>query len=352
MKRDLRSGFTTGTCAAAAAKAATARLCGREAAGPVRVELLNGESIAVRPEFICASAEGCEAAVRKDAGDDPDITNGMLIKARVRFNGSDAIAFAGGEGVGTVTLSGLQIPPGEPAINPGPRRMIQRAVREVTEKGVDVEIAVPGGEEVAARTFNPRLGVKGGLSILGTTGIVRPYSHAALREALVCALDIAGSCGIDAPILVPGNIGRRAAERYFNCRPRQVVEVSNEWGFMLDALAERAFGAALVVGHPGKLGKLSMGYWDTHSRRSPAAVPLLIELARARGIAVDEKSATGEGLFMSIPSEQRRRLGDTLAGNVRDTIRGRLPRHIGVGVVLTSMNGEILGAAGEMRRWK
>ena len=146
-----------------------------------------------------------------------------------------------GDGVGIVTKPGLSVPRGGPAINPVPRHMIREAVREVTDRGVRVIISVPGGREIAEKTFNPRLGVIGGISILGTTGIVRPFSSAALRDALKCSLDVAAANGVAAAVLVPGHIGERADRRHFHLAAEQVVEVSNEWGFMLDCASGYPF---------------------------------------------------------------------------------------------------------------
>ncbi len=243
----LRTGITTGTCAAAAARAAATVLAGLAPPAEVPVELPDGRTIVVpvlrsgvslpvppgrlhplvpdgtpiaelsgppaapRPPLPPGdgeiSAPAATAAVRKDAGDDPDVTGGLEIVATVSWNDGSEVTFSAGEGVGTVTKPGLQVPPGQPAINPVPRRMIVAAVRQVTPRGLHVEIAIPGGGEIAARTFNPRLGIARGLSILGTTGIVRPYCTRALHDALRCALDVAAACGKTAPVLVPGAIG-------------------------------------------------------------------------------------------------------------------------------------------------
>ena len=152
----------------------------------------------------CGDGTAALAAVRKDAGDDADATHGLEVVATVAWSPQEGVSFAAGDGVGTVTKPGLQVPPGQPAINPTPRRMIAAAVREVTPRGVRVEIAIPGGREVARRTFNPRLGIEGGLSILGTTGIVRPYCTRALCDALKCAFDVAAACGVRAPVAGAG----------------------------------------------------------------------------------------------------------------------------------------------------
>lgn len=210
---------------------------------------------------------GSVAAVRKDAGDDPDVTDGMKVVVTLSWSETSDTTFVAGEGVGKVTKPGLQIPPGEPAINPVPREMITQAIREVTDRTVRVEVSIPGGHEVAQETFNPRLGIVGGLSILGTTGIVRPYCKRAMEDAIRAAFDVASACGIAEPILVPGNIGATAATRY-TVAEQQVIEVGNQWGVALDDVASRQFKALMLAGHPGKLAKLIQGDWDTHSSRS------------------------------------------------------------------------------------
>jgi len=348
----LREGFTTGTCAAAAAKAATLALCGRPASEAVEVGLPDGARVRIPLCYAKASADGAEAAVRKDAGDDPDVTRGALVVASASWADGQDVRLEAGDGVGTVTKPGLSVPPGQPAINPVPRRMIRAAVREATDRGIRVVISIPGGQELATKTFNPRLGVVGGLSILGTTGRVRPYSCPALREALKCALSVAAACGIQAPVLVPGHIGERAARKHFRLAAEQVIEVGNEWGFVLDALAEYPFTRLLLLGHPGKLGKLAAGQWDTHSSRSGSALPQVADLAQAvLGHRVTE-SPTVEGLFMGLSAPDRTRLADALAAKVRESVAGRIRQEIPVSVVLVNMQGEWLGADGDLTAWR
>src|SRR6266849_1987213 len=199
--RPLRRGWTTGTCAAAAAKAAYAALLTGEFPDPVEVTLPRGE----RPAFSLAvnrtDNDSATAGVVKDAGDDPDVTHGALVLATVRpGKPGSGVVFRAGEGVGTVTRAGLPIPPGEPAINPVPRQMIRQAIAEVAAAAsgagdVEIEIAIPGGEALAARTLNGRLGIVGGLSILGTTGIVVPYSCSAWIYAIHNGIDVARAAG-------------------------------------------------------------------------------------------------------------------------------------------------------------
>src|SRR6516165_5672629 len=201
-QRALRRGWTTGTCAAAAAKAAFAALVTGEFPDPVAVTLPRGD----RPSFALAmtrmAGNAATAGVIKDAGDDPDVTHGALICATVRLSAAGSgVTFRAGEGVGTVTRPGLAIAPGEPAINPVPRRMIRDAIAEVAEhvgcaSDVEIEIAIPGGAALAQKTLNPRLGIVGGLSILGTTGIVVPYSCSAWIHSIYSGIDVTRAAGL------------------------------------------------------------------------------------------------------------------------------------------------------------
>jgi len=349
---ELRGGFSTGACAAAAAKAAALLLRGTGSVTEVAIPFPDGTRVSFAVEVAeLLGGNLARVAVRKSAGDDPDVTDKALIVAQVREVEGPAVAFKAGEGVGTVTKPGLSIPPGEPAINPGPRRMITAALREVSPGGYEVTISIPGGAELAQRTFNPRLGIAGGVSILGTTGRVVPFSHPALREALACALDIAQAAGECAPVLVPGKIGKSAAERHFALRPGQVVEVSNEWGYMLEKTVGRGFEALLLLGHPGKLAKLAMGHWDTHSRTAPSAS------AFVRGIAAEllgdaPASATVEGVLEALPPAGRRAVAGRVAAEVARSASAKLECGLVPAVVLVDMRGEILGESGDLSRWR
>ncbi|HHN66683.1 MAG TPA: cobalt-precorrin-5B (C(1))-methyltransferase, partial [Thermopetrobacter sp.] len=226
MKRPLRTGWTTGACAAAAAKAAFTRLLTGAFPDPVEIELPGGE----RPRFALVETridgETATAGVVKDAGDDPDVTHGALILATVRrLEKGAGVVFAAGEGVGTVTLPGLRLPVGEPAINPAPRLMIRdnlAAANGGAVPDVEVTVAIPGGEKLAARTMNARLGIVGGLSVLGTTGIVRPYSCAAWIASIHEGIDVARALGLDHLAAATGRVSEQAAQRYFNL-PEQAL---------------------------------------------------------------------------------------------------------------------------------
>ena len=222
-----RTGFTTGTCAAAAAKAAALLLCGSEPSDRVEVPLPDGTRVTLPLAFARKDGNAAEAGITKDAGDDPDVTDGCLIVASVAWGIEPGVTLLAGEGVGTVTKPGLSVPPGEPAINPVPRLMIRTAVAEVTDRPLQVTISIPRGRELADKTFNPRLGIEGGLSILGTSGIVRPFSCEALRDALVCALSVARGCNVTATGARAGPYRRKGGSQAFR-RHRGTVDRSEQ----------------------------------------------------------------------------------------------------------------------------
>jgi cobalt-precorrin-5B (C1)-methyltransferase len=348
----LRSGLTTGTCAAAAAQAAARVLCGMPAPDRAEVLLPRGQHVDVHILYAKQTSNGSMAAVRKDAGDDPDVTDGMEVVVTLSWSETSRTRFIAGEGVGTVTKPGLQVPPGEPAINPVPRAMIAQAIREAIDRPVRVEVSIPGGREVAVRTFNPRLGIVGGLSVLGTTGIVRPYCMRAMKETIRSAFDVAAACGIAAPILVPGNIGATAAARQFVVTEQQVIEVGNQWGFALDQVADRRFNALMLAGHPGKLAKLIRGDWDTHSSRSRQAVGLVADVAREVLSSPVVPSETVEGLFSFLDSPQRKQLGDEIARRIRLAAAARIDCQVPICVLLIDMAGDRLGTSGDLTPWQ
>jgi len=348
----LREGYTTGACAAAAVKAATMVLCGSTTPLKVDIEMPGGDRAEFPVLFIRPMDDGCEAAVRKSAGDDPDVTDQVCIIANVCFAGDKEITFAAGEGVGIVTKPGLSLPPGEPAINPVPRQMIRSAIAEVTGQGVRVRISIPGGRELAARTFNPRLGIEGGLSVLGTTGREKPFSAPALEESLKCALSVAAACGVDSPVLVPGNIGERAARKHFRLTSEQVVQVSNLWGFMLDEAAQYRFPRVLVLGHPGKLAKLLEGEWDTHSGKSASAVPVVTKMGQEVLSVPMPVSGTVEGIFQMLPETHRQELATVLSSRILVSVDRRLKQASIPAVAIINMHGDILGTSGDITPWQ
>lgn len=348
-----KGGFTTGSCSAAAAKAAAMLLCGEDPGESVDITLPDGTNARFDIHERLLRDDSASAVVIKDAGDDPDVTDGAHVTATAAWSDTDEVLLVAGEGVGTVTLPGLQVPPGTPAINPVPRAMVKRVVRDVTERGVRITISVPGGKELAEKTFNPRLGIVDGISILGTTGRVKPYSCEAVRESLKCSLDITAALGISYPVLVPGNIGERAAEQHLGVEDKQVVHAGNEWGFMLDAVAEHGFDGVLLLGHPGKLAKLAAGHWDTHSSRSPGAGPFVALLAAELFHRHVDEPNTVEGLFAGVEATERESLARTLSHRIRLAVADRLKWDMErVAVAVTDMRSHIVGCDGSMEHWK
>ncbi|MBQ7488426.1 MAG: cobalamin biosynthesis protein CbiD [Clostridia bacterium] len=258
----LRTGFTTGSCAAACALAACLWQTSGEAPSLVRITLPDGT--VYTPEIHTLDRYRC--SVFKDAGDDPDITDGCEVWAEVTpGTGDGPVTFAAGEGVGIITKPGLKLPPGEAAINPVPRQMIEQAVRTVyPTRSLRVTVGITGGRELAVRTFNPRLGITGGLSILGTTGIVHPMSESALIETIRLECEMHRAAGLEALCFVFGSQGESAINAL---RPDlQCVQISNFVGSALDIAAELGFSRILLAGQPGKLVKVAGGCMQTHSK--------------------------------------------------------------------------------------
>ena len=269
--RQLRCGYTTGTCAALAASGAAELLLGGVL--PESMGLLTPKGWRVETELLDGACDGeiARCAVKKDAGDDPDVTDGMLVYASVKKT-RQGISIDGGEGVGRVTKPGLDQPVGAAAINSVPRRMITAAVEAVCAAhsyagGLAITISIPGGEERAKQTFNPQLGIEGGLSVLGTSGIVEPMSEQALLDTIALAIRQAAASGADRLLLTPGNYGADyLKDRLPELEKLPVVKFSNFLGDAIDLAISEGFSRALIVGHIGKLVKLAGGVMNTHSR--------------------------------------------------------------------------------------
>jgi cobalt-precorrin-5B (C1)-methyltransferase len=350
MNQAWRLGYTTGTCATAAAKAAALALFVDTRPSSVEVGLLNGERVTLPVFKVERFGASATATVRKDAGDDPDVTNQLLIETTVTVTHGDEIEFHAGEGVGVITLPGLAFSPGEPAINPGPRRQIIDAVREVTQCGLSVTVSIPGGRAVADRTYNPKLGVVGGLSILGTDGRVRPFSHPRLVTALKLSVDVAKANGVSVPILVPGHLGRRHALALLRCSDIDIIEMSNEVGAILSYCVELDYKQVSLLGHPGKLAKLIDNHFDTHSSRSGSATDTVCHVAERLGIVIPHGLATTEAIFMQLAETERHRLGCRVSEDIRLAVETRFPE-LKVTVHLTNLVGNALGFTEGAASW-
>jgi cobalt-precorrin-5B (C1)-methyltransferase len=354
--RPLRRGWTTGTCAAAAAKAAFAALLTGEFPDPVEVTLPRGE----RPSFALALTRKDEASasagVIKDAGDDPDVTHGALIVATVRAAAPGAgLTFRAGEGVGTVTRPGLPVAPGEPAINPVPRRMIRDAIAEVAAAAggaadAEVEISIPGGEALAAKTLNPRLGIVGGLSILGTTGIVVPYSCSAWIASIRQGIDVARAAGLAHIAGATGRSSEAAVQKLYGLSDIALIDMGDFVGGMLKYLRAHPVPRVTIAGGVGKMSKLAQGLTDLHSKRGELDLAQLAVLARAAGASADLCAriitANNAAEAFAMAQAEDIALGDEVARAAQRTAEGvTAGRAIAVETILFDRDGVLVGRA-------
>ncbi len=280
----LRSGFTTGACATAASKAALMALLGQEASPEVEICFPDGECLKLPVNDVMSNGRSATAAVIKDAGDDPDVTNGISVVATVAFADRPGIRFLQGEGVGRVTLPGLGIPIGEPAINPVPRKMICNELSALYGGGLDVTISVPGGRELAQKTFNPKLGIVDGISIIGTSGVVRPFSNEAFVEAIRKEVEVAAAVGADTLIINSGAKSEAFIKsRFPDAPPQAFVHYGNFIGETLKIAAETGFKKVAMGIMIGKAVKLAEGHLDTHSKNVVMDKEFLKQVAAEAG---------------------------------------------------------------------
>ncbi len=276
----LRCGYTTGSCAAAAAKAAAMCVLSGEKPGSVTLATPKGITLTLAVAEAEIAGDHAKCAIKKDSGDDPDITNGILVFAKVR-KAVKGIAITGGEGIGKVTKAGLDQPVGEYAINSVPRKMIEEAVTEAARKygysgGFAVEISIPGGEELAKRTYNPRLGIEGGISVIGTSGIIEPMSSAALVDTIRAEIKMRKAEGHESLFFTLGNYGDNFIARTMPFDIDKSVKCSNFIGEAIDIALEHGFRGILIIGHIGKLVKLGAGIMNTHSSQADGRMDVLV----------------------------------------------------------------------------
>ncbi len=345
-----KSGFTTGSCAAGAAKAACLSQRDHWQGSEVDIPLPGGQRLSLLVKS-CEKVDGnvSRVGIIKDAGDDPDITHGIEIQASVRvLTNCGDVVIRGGQGVGVVTKKGLQVPVGESAINPVPRQMIQAAVREVFPKEeVEVVIEVPQGEEIAHKTLNPRLGIVGGISILGTTGIVRPMSEEAFKTSILPELDQAIAYGHQAVILTPGHYGFRAATEQLGVPAEAIIQMSNFVGFLLEEAAFRKIEKVILFGHIGKLIKVAGGIFHTHTHVADARMEILLAHAALAGVPVQRlkelaEFPTTEGAATELIAEGWEGLLFELAHRASLRAMDHVHGQIQIGTVFTLLNGEMV----------
>ena len=360
MPDKFKYGYTTGSCAAGAAKGAAYGLL--QGTIPDSVDLLTPAKVALQLSLLHRKVGNgfAECAVRKDSGDDPDITNGCEIHVRVERSGNNRIKFIGGDGVGMVTKPGLQIPQGEPAINPIPRSMIKQSLKEVlggAHGGLDVHVTVPEGRALARKTFNGRLGIVDGISIIGTTGIVRPMSLDSFKVSLLCGLDVAKAAGYESVVLVPGSMGETGFQRHFNIGKYQIIQMSNFVGFMLDEALKRGFKSVIIGGHPGKLAKLIRGDFYTHSSNSKPANDILINLFKKAKIdssiiCEHRDSPTVEGMVEIMRKHNMLHIFNRIADDIQTSAYRYVSSNAEIGTILFDMKKNIIGISKGFNVWQ
>lgn len=306
--KKLRCGYTTGTCATAASKAAARMLLTHTAVSTVTVTTPKHIVLSLEVEDISRQSHAVSCAIRKDAGDDPDITNGMLVYSTVERI-DQGIEICGGCGVGRITKAGLACRPGDWAINPTPRRMIRDALEKTAAElgytgGFRVTLSMPDGEKLAKKTFNPRLGIEGGLSILGTSGIVEPMSEQALIDTIHTEMDARCAAGQRHLLAFFGNYGVDFSRDTLQLDVSQRVTISNYVGEMLDYAVYKQFQDVLLIGHVGKLVKVGQGIMNTHSRYADGRTTLLALMAILQGA----DAAIGQAVYDSITTDEALRI--------------------------------------------
>ena len=355
-EQPLRRGWTTGTCATAAAKAAFTALVTGDFPDPVEVTLPRGE----RPSFALAmtrsEGEAASAGVIKDAGDDPDVTHGALVLATVRLGKPGAgVTFRAGPGVGMVTRAGLPVPPGEPAINPVPRRMIGDAIEEVAAAygraaDAEIEIAISGGEALAARTLNGRLGIVGGLSILGTTGVVIPYSCSAWIHSIHRGIDVARAAGLVHIAGATGSASEAAIRKLHGLPEIALIDMGDFVGGMLKYVRAHPLPRVTIAGGVGKITKLAQGLTDLHSKRGAVDNASLAAFARAGGgsaeLCARILAANTAAEAFALAKAEGIALGDLVARAAKATAERLVAgRDIGIEIAVFDRDGALVGRA-------
>jgi len=355
-RRERKYGYTTGACAAAGAYCGIYYLKKGVKLDYVEIENDRGDILIIPVERVEGdlSSRRARVTVRKFAGEDIDITDGIEVVVDteiVKWEGGERIRIVGGRGVGIVTKEGLQVKKGDWAINPKPRELIVKNIIPLLDEdeGVIVRISIPRGEELAKKTLNPKLGIVGGISILGTTGIVRPMSQEAYRESLLLQLDVALAKNHRILVFTPGNIGTTYGRRLLNVEEDQIVEVSNFWDFMIDKAEEKGVEGILIFGHAGKIVKLAGGIYNTHSKVADGRNEILTAYS---SLYIHSKDVLRRILYSNTTEEiieiLRRegvlhRVFNDIAKRVVERARDRWKR-IDFSCIIIDMRGNILGS--------
>jgi len=350
----LRSGYTTGSCATATSLAAARLLLGGVVSEVAEIVLPKGQHVPMPLTFCRLTEDGAEAGTVKDAGDDPDVTHGAVVFARVRLRAEPGVRFHAGPGVGTVTRAGLTLPVGEPAINPVPRRMMTGHLTDLAAEygyagGFEVTIGVEGGEELALKTMNPRLGILGGLSILGTTGIVRPFSCSAYIASIHQGIDVARANGYTHIAACTGNASEDAMRAHYGLPDIALIEMGDFVGAVLKHMRRAPVERLSICGGFGKLSKLAAGHLDLHSRHSSIDLAQLAAWAAQQGghAALQEaiRAANTSQQAMALAREQGVPLADIVCRHALAVARDIVPAEVTVEMFAIDRQGTIVGVA-------
>lgn len=345
-RNSLRRGWTTGACATAAAKAAYAALRTGHFPDPVEITLPGGATACFALAETTLDTDGASAAVVKDAGDDPDVTHGALIRVAVRqLPPGSGIVFRAGPGVGTVTRPGLPIPPGEPAINPMPRQMIRAALSEIGGPAdVQVTIGVDDGERLATKTLNGRLGIVGGLSILGTTGIVVPYSCAAWIDTIHRGIDVARAMGLDHVAGSTGSTSEAAIQKLHALPDVALLEMGDFAGGLLKYLRNHPVARVTIAGGVAKMTKLAQGRLDLHSKRGEADLHALAAHTSDPALRSEIEASNTVAEAFAHASTRSVALGDTVAAAAWEVAAAVLrPTTVELEIVMFDRTGTLAG---------
>ncbi len=353
--RALRKGWTTGACATAAAKSAFQALLTGRFPNPVEIDLPHG----LRPAFALAERElgdgFAKAGIVKDAGDDPDVTHGALIRAELRpADAGTGITFLAGPGVGRVTRAGLPLAVGEPAINPAPRRMISENLAGLAKShkapiDLKITLSVENGEALARGTWNPRLGIVGGLSILGTTGVVQPYSCSAWIASIHQAVDVARAAGAPHIAACTGSTSEAGIAKLLGLGPERIVDMGDFVGGLLKYLRQAPVPRLTIAGGFAKIGKLAAGHMDLHSKRSQVDPSFLAGLAEGAGASPDLTArmagASTAAEILAMARAEAIPLGDAVARAARGVSLSHLRDALEIEVVIFDREGTRVGRA-------
>ncbi len=351
----LRRGWTTGACATAAAKAAFQALITGSFEPSVRIQLPKGQKPCFQPIECTLTKDFASAAIIKDAGDDPDVTHGATIKAKIEWGRGEDITFRAGEGVGTVTKPGLLLAVGEPAINLAPRQMITDNLTKVakahkTGVNIIVTISVQNGEALAKKTWNSRLGIVGGLSILGTTGIVVPYSCSAWIASIRQVIDVGRAAGLDHMAATTGSTSEKIVSELYGFDETSIIDMGDFAGGALKYLRDTPIPRVTFAGGFGKFSKLAAGHLDLHSKRSQVNMFFLAELAKFAGASkkvlqeIEAAETAGQALLAANAEDVA--LGDAVAARAREVALAEVKGAVNIDVIVVDRSAQRVGYAG------